>query len=536
MSNFNFKLPDGQSFEIKMPSGATFEQAQAIFKQQVDSGGLVGFRVGDAVNAATQAADGLAAAAAAAQQGVAGALNGLPSGANLGSISASVGPLGAGAANQLKSAATGALPSIASLTTGASATINGAISGATSGITAGLGALQSGLPAVVGALTGQASQVGSVANNAIKTISNNLTGTPLSGINVADFAKQGPSLGAIGSLTAPMVTGTLAQASKLIGQPASDLTNSLGLGKFGLDAKQLETAGFLKPGTAAAFLETGEADLTSVLKSPLPWTGKDGVTSVTGLLNNSQLQDKIQQGLMTTGLDAVKQLGVPTDKLAPTALSGVATLAAKDPAGAVAALTGGADLPAVPNLGSLADKVKDVMSNSAFAVKFTEGKVEPPLKQEESPPAETNTVDTATVDAAGERIVGNNKVPSVLASSGLNDATTKTAIYVAFIGSIYAEGLSIESKILNLNAGLSITQEAWNTVNQEFIAIKSTYNSRIEDVEKTAVTAINALGAPQNTDLVQKFTSAQELISKSLFPLFDLIKQKLRDLANKIST
>ena len=63
MSAFSFKLPNGESFEIKMPSGATFEQAQAVFKQQVDSGGLTGFKVGDALRAATQAADGLAGAA-----------------------------------------------------------------------------------------------------------------------------------------------------------------------------------------------------------------------------------------------------------------------------------------------------------------------------------------------------------------------------------------------------------------------------------------------------------------------------------------
>ena len=518
MSNFTFKLPSGETFEVKMPSGATFDEAQAIFKQQVDTGGLTGFQVGDALSALTQASDGLASAQAQAQQSIGGVLGKLPQGADLKSLTDSVGPGLAGAINQTKAALTGVLPSITSTTTGASAAINGAISGASSGI---------------GTFTGQIAQIGSLANNAIKKISGALESTPTNGINTADFAKQGPALGDISNLTKSMVTGTLAQANKLFGQGADDLTNSVGLGKFGFDVSQLEKSGFVKPGTAAAFLQTGESDLTAVLKSPLPWTGKDGVKGVSDLLGNGKLQDKIQQGLMSSGLGDLKQIGVPTDKLTPTALAGVATLAAKD-ATSTAAILAGTGIPS--NLGALTDKVKDVMSNSAFAVKLTEDKVEPSLKQEESPPAETNTVDTATVDAAGERIVGNNKVPLVLANSGLNDATTKTAIYVAFIGSIYAEGLSIESKILNLNAGLSITQEAWNTVNQEFIAIKSTYNSRIEDVEKTAVTAINALGAPQNADLVQKFTSAQELISKSLFPLFDLIKQKLRDLANKIVT
>jgi hypothetical protein len=62
--------------------------------------------------------------------------------------------------------------------------------------------------------------------------------------------------------------------------------------------------------------------LTSVLKSPSVWTGKDGVTSVTGLLKNSPLQDKIQLGLIKSSYDTLVQTGqivTPgTDKKAPT--------------------------------------------------------------------------------------------------------------------------------------------------------------------------------------------------------------------------
>jgi hypothetical protein len=552
MSNFTFKLPNGESFEIKMPGGATFEQAQAVFKQQVDSGGLTGFKVGDALSAATQAADGLSAAASQAQQGLASALGKLPSGTDLSSLTAGIGPAAAGAANQLTSALTGAGPAIASLTTGASSALNGAISGITSSLPGAissataalpgafataqanlpgeLAGLQSKLPAAIGALTGQAAQIGSIANNAIKNLSGAISGTPLNGINVADFAKQGPSLGPIGSLDTSMVTGALAQASKLVGQASDALSNSLGAGKFGFDAGQLEKAGFLKPGTAAEFLAAGEAELTSVLKSPLPWTGKDGVKGIGDLLGNDKLQDKIQQGLMSSGLGDLKQLGLPTDKLNPQALAGLATNAAKSVSDTLAWAKNSPDLTA--NVKAAFDQVA---TNSAFAVKLTEGKVEPALKQEEPAPAATNTVNSDTVDAASKRIVGNDKVPTVTNNDGNSDARTKTSIYVAFVSTTYVEGQAILIRISNLVQN-NITQDIWNQINQEFIAVKASYNARIIDVETAALEAITALGdTSEAIFLREQFEKSNNFIQTALFPLFDQIKKRIADLANKIT-
>jgi hypothetical protein len=59
MSIFNFTNPvNGQPFEIKGPPGLSFDQAKAIFDKQVSAGSLVGFKKGDVLSAATQAADG----------------------------------------------------------------------------------------------------------------------------------------------------------------------------------------------------------------------------------------------------------------------------------------------------------------------------------------------------------------------------------------------------------------------------------------------------------------------------------------------
>jgi len=64
MSTFTFTGADGATYEVQGPADATFEQAQAVFNQQVSTGGLTGLPVGGLVNAVTQAAGGLTSAVA----------------------------------------------------------------------------------------------------------------------------------------------------------------------------------------------------------------------------------------------------------------------------------------------------------------------------------------------------------------------------------------------------------------------------------------------------------------------------------------
>ena len=405
MSTFNFEF-NGQKFEIKAPSGTTLEQAKAVFDQQTASGGLTGFRVGDVLSPATQAAAGLAAAQSQLNQGVASLMNKLPAGTNLNSITASIGTLGQGASTQVASALQGGAAAFNSLTTGASGA-TAAISSALSGT--GTGIALSSSSAITGALSGAAARVGSLASTAVGTLSGLVKASPTNGINVADFAKQGPALAGLGSMSLPDVTGTLAQASKLVGQSADTISNAAGAGKFGLDASQLERWGLVKPGTAATFLGQGGSDLTSVLKSPTVWTGKDGVKSLDGLLGNEGLQNKIQQGLMTSGVADLKSLGIPTDKFTPQALSGLATNAAKSVSNTLDWAKNSPGLPA-----DIKSKFDAAAVNGAFAVNLTQTKIDPSMLQEYTPVAAVDTVNTDTLDAAAKRIVGNAKVPSIL--------------------------------------------------------------------------------------------------------------------------
>ena len=405
MSRFNFEF-NGQKFEINAPTGATFEQAKAVFDQQTASGGLTGFRVGDVLSPATQAAAGLASAQSQLTQGLASLSSRLPAGTNLNSLTASIGTLGQGAGTQVASALQGGAAAFNSLTTGASAA-TASISAALSG--AGTGFSLPSSSAISGALTGAASRVGSLASTAVGTISGLINGTPTDGINVADFAKQGPALAGLGSMSLPDITGTLAQASKLVGQAADTISNAAGAGKFGLDASQLERWGLVKPGTAATFLAQAGSDLTSVLKSPTVWTGKDGVKSLDGLLGNEGLQNKIQQGLMTSGVADLKSLGIPTDKLTPQALSGLATNAAKS---VPDTLNWAKNIPGLP--ADIKSKFDAAAVNGAFAVNLAQTKIDPSMLQEYTPVAAIDTVNTDTLEAAAKRIVGNAKVPSIL--------------------------------------------------------------------------------------------------------------------------
>ena len=405
MSKFSFEF-NGQTFEVNAPTGATYEQAKAVFDQQTASGGLTGFKVGDALSPATQVAGGLAAAQSQLTQGLAAVTSQLPSGTNLSSLTASIGAFGQSAGTQVASALQGGAAAFNSLTTGASgatAFISSTLSGA------GAGFSLPSTSAITGALTGAAARVGSLASTAVGTISGLIERSPTNGINAADFAKQGPALGVLGSMSLPDVTSTLAQASKLVGQGADTISNALGAGKFGLDASQLERSGLIKPGTTATFLGQDSNDLVGVLKSPTVWTGKDGVKSLDGLLSNDGLQNKIQQSLMTSGVADLKSLGIPTDNLTPQALSGLATNAAKSVSDTLDWAKNTPGLPA-----DIKSNFDAAAVNGAFAVNLAQTKIDPSLLQEYTPVAAVDTVDTKTLNAAAKRIIGNTKVPSIL--------------------------------------------------------------------------------------------------------------------------
>ena len=346
MSNFVFDYL-GKKFNIQGPPGATEAQARAVFEQQSKTGALVGMQTGDVLNAAKQAEGGLAAASGQISQ----ALSGVP-----GSVSGSLGTAFSSAGKDFSS--------------------------------------------TFGSIT-------SVAQQTLSGITKSIGGTPVTnGINIADFSKQVPSLTSISGLSGIDVRSAMSQVSNLVGQAPSEFSDASGVGKFGFNATQLENAGLLKTGTVASFLKQGTNSLTSVLKSPAVWTGKDGINNLDGLLNNPAAQNLTQQNLMSSGLNVVKQLGIPVDKLNPNALAGVSLNAAKSPADTLAWAKG--ELPA-----DLKSQFDTVAKDASFAVDFAGQKLNDAIAQLAPPGEAENTVDTATLDAAVSRVFGNDKIPSL---------------------------------------------------------------------------------------------------------------------------
>ena len=357
-----FGLPDpvatAETFKLSCPPGTTREQAFEIFKKQADAGGLTGFAPGDILSAETQAQDGLEEAKAELAQ----AKSGFPG-------------TDKGVLNSFKNIADTAKQSIAAGTTGKS-------------------------------LDDSVGVFGSVAKDTIGKIGS-LFGVPVTdGVSTADFAKTASAAMPIAGLNVNDVRATVASVGTATGQDFSQFTNAVGVGKFGFDAKQLETAGLVKPGTASKFLNQGANELTDVLKSPAVWTGKGGINSLDGLLSNPAAQSLTQQDLMSKGMSVASQLGLPVKELTAKDQGGLASVFGKDSAEGTAWIRD--QLPA--------DKQAEFdkqFSDAKFAVGIADEKLNDAMLQEAPPGEATDTVNRETLTAALGRVFGNDKIPPI---------------------------------------------------------------------------------------------------------------------------
>ena len=251
--------------------------------------------------------------------------------------------------------------------------------------------------------------------SAATQIINNLTqasftGVPTAGISVANYGRQLPALRSMANLDESVVRGTVAQAAAVSGQAVDQISNTGGVGKFGLSADQLERQGMIKAGTVARFLGPGSTNtLQDVLKSPAVWTGKQGMLGLPDMLSNGPAQDRIQQDLMKSGLESIKSFGIPVDNLSAESVAGLSLTAAKSVDDTVAWAQGQAGSIS----SGLQQQFDSIARDASFAVGFTNTKVSNAMKGIELPVPATDTVERATVDAAATRVVGNEKVPPV---------------------------------------------------------------------------------------------------------------------------
>ena len=517
MSGFNFTLPNGQAFEIKGPPGLTKEQAQAIFDQQAKTGALVGFKPGDVLSAATQAADGLASAQAQVGQ----ALSGI------------TGALGAGIAG-----AAGAIGTVSS----ALGAAGGALGGSLAGISASLtGAVGPAVSSITGAITGAPGQIGSVATQAINTINNAISGTAVtSPIDVANFVKQIPALSPIANMSFTDVTAVMAQAKNLVGQGTDVLSNVKGVGSFGLDVSQLETAGLLKPGTSALAISTGSS-ITDMLKSPAVYTCKDGIKDVQSLLASAPKQAEIQQTLMAKGLVDLAAVGIPIDKLSAQGVAGVSLSAAKDVLNTENLLKG---LPVPADAKAAFDTA---VRDGAYAVNLAETKVPAVFKAIDFPVPAADTVNRETLDAATTRVLGNDKIPepnySSTASNSLSDdafADRFSVLYAAVLNGIVnpTERIyqSVESKLSALETRQNITRAQWEAINSEFTSAKNNYDNQLPNAIAELYSFVASGTAKQQRILENPISGLNKLqnLIQYLIKIGAEIQERLRLLAGDI--
>lgn len=538
MAEFSFTSSDRKSFTIKGPEGLTRDQAEAIFKKQDSTGSLVGFKPGDSLSAASQAADGLAAAQGALQQAqssIAGALGGVGSVASIGSISTALGAAGGAGGGSLAATAAG-------LTAAVGPAVS-AISGALSNIP---GAEGTGKPLVSAAVI-----QGSTAVSSIQTINKTITDFPVTNpINTADFTKVASSItgasavSGIGPMSAPEVNGVLAQAKNLVSQASNALSNDKGLGSFGFDLKQLETAGYIKPGVAA-FAKQGASLFADVAKSPAAWTGKDGIKSATDLLGNAGKQSQIQQDLMTKGVAGLGAVGIPVQNLSSQGIAGMALNAAKDLPSAEAFAKG---LP-IPGdaTGAVQAAFSSAVRDGAFAVNLVNTKIPTAFKQQDIPVPKTDTVNRATVDAASTRVIGDDKVPvpdygpkaDVVANQAdIEDYVTKAFIYINQYLNPAGRGLqAVDDKLTALENQQTITPAAFSAINGEYNQIRQSFNSGARSEAGTQyLNAYNKLTPEQRVTASTLSTSPQSVVNKQSYIVeqSSQIRERLLTLSQKI--
>lgn len=213
------------------------------------------------------------------------------------------------------------------------------------------------------------------------------------GINAAQVLKTPLATTTIGSLTKTDVTGLLTQTKSSVGQASNVISVAKGIGEYGFRPEQLESAGFLKPGTLNLIKSAPAPAITSAdrllaqqigggftaeqaalgrqvnsfLANPTVWSGKQGVTGLNTLLNNQGLQTNVQQTLLSTGLKGLQTAGIITGKEAPAQIAGLVQGAAALGVGAVSKFINNV-APA-----SITQSLGSIIKGAGFATSFLSG-------------------------------------------------------------------------------------------------------------------------------------------------------------------
>lgn len=278
-----------------------------------------------------------------------------------------------------------------------------------------VGGVVNAVTQAAGGLSSALAQIGSKATELTKQIGGSINLPTKLGalipnaISVSNFVNTKISSLNIGTIPSAQIQGLVAQASASVNQAANAITNTKGLGQFGLDANQLQLSGLIKPGIADQIKQVPDK-FKEILSSPTSWTGKLGAVNLDSVLNNSGLQTRVQQGLMNTNFDQLKQLGTIKGTEIASQLGPLLNNATKfGAATATAWLNGKAP-------GDLVNKMNNFATSAQFSQAFAD--VNAPIAGGGNPlqagvvaaKGFTSTVNRTNVNQATSAIIGDAKI------------------------------------------------------------------------------------------------------------------------------
>jgi hypothetical protein len=274
----------------------------------------------------------------------------------------------------------------------------------------------------VAARTALSAETPAPLTGSVASVLSGLAGVPVTdAIDAADFLSQPLAELAVGSLDSAQVTGLLAQTKLDVGQAFDEISLDKGIGEYGLNATQLESAGFLKPGTVQNYLQD-PATLESVLRSPSVWTGKAGIGNLGSLLSDPEIQSLTQNEVMVAALDDLRASGVVTGSEAPKDLASLVQTATRFGTNSTVEWINGAVAP------DIATQIQSVAKGAQYAVNFVDTKASDLTRGISRLGGFTNTVERSTLDQALTQVIGNAKIPTPDFSGGLYSNTPDSAL------------------------------------------------------------------------------------------------------------
>jgi hypothetical protein len=209
----------------------------------------------------------------------------------------------------------------------------------------------------------------------------------------------------------------MGQLAKDTAQRFNEFSADKGIGQFGLSAEQLESAGYLTPGTLDRFLTDPTSTSTDsygntttqlerVLSSSTVWTNKGGVSDLTSFLNNASLQEDAVQDVFVANVSQLRAKGVVKGTEAPSDLGALLNASVSYGVNDTVKWAKGLDLNT-----TVVNGIKQTARNAQYAVEFVDEKITPDLSGFGSPGGYSGTTDRAGVDSAGNALINNDKIP-----------------------------------------------------------------------------------------------------------------------------